>query len=597
MPEFHNPYHFVSACSEPGPGALTLQMDTQSGRQPKPWPDHLTHDRFVAKTLVNGNQEDVFSGRIVCQSIIKDLLALGANQIADDVNPRDVSLFKINGKYALAGSSLRGMLSSIAEAASNSTLRILGDHNLSLKPEGRPPTNPGGTLHEFFRKLDPELVPLQEGDGRKSLTIAEQLFGVVEERPRNASNSKRPVLSLASRVRISNALAHGEPPTIASRQITKILGSPKYRYPSFHFDLTQKSEFIPRDQLKLNQGHVPKGRKFYLHRKKLTDADWVTNNENARRNQKALVAPLSSGEFWFHVDFDNLSLLELELVCYALRPTSSFMHQLGLGKPLGLGKLEINPMGLFLVNRATRYSSQGLLADRYSRVWRDACCLSSNWPALYQAREAGAPVTEPAAPLPRALADAYRKRIEEKHMTLWPILQSIELLGDPEKVSHPVHYPQLPNQDLEQNLFKWFQYNESQNGNGQFLRALTKANTCDFKEIPTLDRNTKLEPPMPSCWVAGQPPARLLPLKELSPADYEGMADVPFLVAEKKRNGKIQFEIEIAGKVFPGFLPPNDLNLLLQSHRDLNVGDFLPLSVVKFNAGYFQLRFMKPPTA
>ena len=598
MTEFHNPYHFVPISADLGPGAIALELDARGFRQPKSWPDHLTHDRFITRTFVDGNQEEVFSGRIICQAIIKDCLALGADQFADDNNPREVSLFKIDGQYALSGSALRGMLSSLAEAASNSTLRILENSNLSLKPGGGAPTSPGGTLYAFYRQVNPELVPLQEGDARKCLTIAEQLFGVVEERPDNPSNSKRSILSLASRVRISNALAHGKTPTAGSEAITKILASPKYRYPSFHFNKTTDGEFIARDQLKLNQGHFPKGRKFYLHRKEqLSDkpgVDWVTRDGTARRNQKAHVIPLRTGEFWFHVDFDNLSLLELELLCYALRPKPSFMHMLGMGKPLGLGKLEINTAGLFLVDRTARYSRQNLTDARYHRVWCDTDHPPSLWPASYQTREATAPATEPAASSPRVLADNYRKRVQEKRWaSLWPILQAIELLGDPEKVRCPVHYPQVPNQnqDLEQNLFRWFQQNEVQQG--QFLRPLTDANTCGFKELPTLDRQPSPQPPTPSCWSSGKSsatsvtPATTPVTAAVNPAAFSGQA-LQFRLAQIKPNGKMRFEITFGGITYNGALQ-SPAHLQELHKQRLPVGVVVTLKVLNYVNQCFQL--------
>lgn len=599
MPDlFHNPYHFVPAPKQDGPGL--------SPRDVQQWPEHLRHDRFVGASTIEGQFEEVFSGRVVCRAVIQELLAVGNTQAegqkpskrgANDGAVRRVNLFKLGSDYALPGSALRGMFSALAEAASNSTLKVLADNPLTLKPNGGVPTTPGGTTHDFFRKRNPNLVPLQTGDGRTTLTLAEQLFGVVEITAdgQKHTGKQQAALALASRLRVSHALAHGNAPTEGSEAISKILGSPKFRYPSFYFNATDDGEFISRDknELSLNKGHFPKGRKFYLHRQQLCNDDWISKPPHDPKtiNQKTCVTPLETGEFWFHFDFDNLSRLELELLCYVITPAAKFFHKLGLGKPLGLGKLKIEPAGVFLVKRLNRYGSDALGDPRYSSVWKDPAI--PGWPKQY-GQEANLPATA-GAKSPPDLRDDYRQRIKDHFPDLLPVLRAIELLGNSTKITSPVHYPQIPGQDLESRLFLWFQRNESQMHPGQFLRSLTDANTCGFTELPALERAPSSSPPDPSCWIAGRPPAHLLPPKEMTPADYEGKTDVPFRVAEIKPNGKMRFEIEIAGKAFLGFLPPNDL-ILLRS-QDLEPGDFVHLDVVKFNAGSFQLRFKKPAPA
>lgn len=505
MPDFfHNPYVFIPTMEEDGPGLCP--------RDPSQWPEHLRHDRFLARTLVDGQEEDVFSGRLVCRAIIQEALAVGASQTegkkpshkdANDGQPRTVKLFKIGNDFALPGSALRGMLSSLAEAATNSTLRVLENNSLALKCPRGASTDPGGKTHDFFRQRNPNLVPLQMGDNREFLTLAEQMFGLVENVTDSAEQQKQhgQALALASRIRVSHAFACGGTPTPAPARMAKILASPKYRYPSFYFNASEEGEFIRRDELKLSKGHFPKGRKFYLHREKLNGSDWCTRHPEDQKtiNQKALIAPLVGGEFWFHVDFDNLSLLELELLCYVISPSDTFYHKLGLGKPLGLGKLKLEPVGLFFINRINRYRQEPLLGSRYTVAWKDPNVI--DWPDRYR-REKDCPTTS-STKSPRDYREDYRKRIEQKYPKLFTTLQAIELIGDPSKVKHPVHYPQLPSRDVESKLYKWFQENEERAG--QFLRSLTARNTCNFTELPTLDRQPVPAPPVPSCWSASGP--------------------------------------------------------------------------------------------
>ena len=500
MSKFLIPYHFI-----PTPGEISAPGLVK--RNVTDWPQHLTHDRFVSKTDVDGVPEDVYSGRMVCRAVVQELLAVGSAQSGSSGSnePRKIELFQLGGTYALPGSSLRGMLAAIAEAATNSTLRILTDGDLALKPNGGHPTNPGGSVHDFFRRRNPNLVPLFSNDKRTHITVAEQLFGFVEQV--GPESTPGPALALASRLRVSHALAHGTKPETTGEQVTKILGSPKFRYPSFYFNATEQGEFISRDNdgLKLKRGHFPKGRKFYLHREKaqkgVDGSEWITANPNdSTKKQKTRVAPLESGEFWFHLDFTNLSLLELQILCYSVTPSDAFFHKLGLGKPLGLGKLKLDPMGLFLIDRKSRYTGK-LNGSRYYSAWKRLG--QDLWPVQYETESKTEPTTGANSPVD--LRNGYRSRIEKFHPHLHPVIKAIELLGNPDMVDLPVHYPQLEKQDLERKLFLWFSQNEK--CQGQFLRSLTGANTCNFTELPALDRKPSSSPPAPSCWKGGIPPA------------------------------------------------------------------------------------------
>lgn len=88
----------------------------------------------------------------------------------------------------------------------------------------------------------------------------------------------------------------------------------------------------------------PQGRKAYLiHDESLLS--WVSRNDEEKlRKQKAKVGPLRPEiEFLFDITFDNLSATELGLLLFSLKPTSGFRHRLGMGKPFGLGTVEVHP--------------------------------------------------------------------------------------------------------------------------------------------------------------------------------------------------------------------------------------------------------------
>ncbi|MEI6068665.1 MAG: hypothetical protein WCP96_15085 [Methylococcaceae bacterium] len=162
--------------------------------------------------------------------------------------------------------------------------------------------------------------------------------------------------------------------------------------------------------------------------------------------------PLSNGStFEFDVAFDNLSEYELGLLCYALKPSKDFRHKLGMGKPIGLGSVNIDITELVLIDRHQRYAKDTLTTDRY--------------------HDETSKVND--------LRNDFIKTMDKD------IHQALELLGDPLNVKAPVHYPQVRNGDIEETTYRWFAANDRQdNQNKQHLTALN-ANTT---QLPTLNQ-------------------------------------------------------------------------------------------------------------
>jgi hypothetical protein len=81
------------------------------------------HDHYHPKT---------YSGRIVCYLTTESPIVIGGQQVKTDENqPATVKPVELTpGQPAIPASSLRGLLSSIAEAASNSALRVLDDKEM-----------------------------------------------------------------------------------------------------------------------------------------------------------------------------------------------------------------------------------------------------------------------------------------------------------------------------------------------------------------------------------------------------------------------------------------------------------------------------------
>ncbi len=366
----------------------------------------------------------------------------------------------------------------------------------------------GGRVHDFFRKISPksqEFLPFNPE--RTTVTLAEALFGFVEHRAPKDSVRASEALALASRLRFSfGYLGPAEQaPHYIPEVPLKALLSPKPPCPPFYFKLKSgKGAYIQKKNLNQDD-HTPQGRKFYLHRYPGTGAQaepWKTQMDEADgEKMRSVITPIKAGQqFFFHIDFENLSRQELGLVCYAIRPAPPFYHKLGMGKPIGLGKVRIDPIGIFFIDRQARYATKDftLKAGRYHGIG-----LASGIPTrpadLETDRKEGQRTLA-------ALQAFYPREVEEwEWLTAsgqaWPtfdhlrenfrqqmdrgILGALEVLGDPSKVQNPVHTPQVQNREggeMEDKSYEWFVVNDR--GGRQYLKPLAETP----EKLPTLER-------------------------------------------------------------------------------------------------------------
>ncbi|OQX17688.1 MAG: CRISPR-associated RAMP family protein [Desulfobulbaceae bacterium A2] len=351
-----------------------------------------------------------------------------------------------------------------------------------------------GTTHEFFSQIDPELLPMHPA--RKKISLAEQLFGFVEDGKKGRT--------LAGRVRFSTALpAPGqENPWLPSVPL-KILASPKPPSPALYFrHQPQTAGNGPIRKQTLNKAeHWPQGRKHYLHSQAQPVSDdaqappWKTQHPQELKNQKAQVTPLRSGlRFYFHIDCDNLSATELGLLLYCLQPSDTFRHKLGMGKPIGLGRVRLEPVGWFAVNRGERYRAKDIFAvHRYASYWLATAAneqgggpADDEWKARYGREAECLEQGRENKPLPENWAKQLRDAVAGQVQQRFPDIQrAITRLGEPQHLQAPVHYPQVdePGVDLERKLFKWFVQNEKTGQ--QYLKPITEGTS----DIDQLDRN------------------------------------------------------------------------------------------------------------
>ena len=293
----------------------------------------------------------------------------------------------------------------------------------------------------------PGLTPMNPG--RKSLTIAERIFGFVEEKDgKELKNGRR----LKGRVRFAHGLAIN-PIRVMGQVPLKELSSPKPPSPALYFHKTKAGGYVSKMDLMKPGTCSPNGRKRYLHHPEAINGKeepWVNSGAfELKRHVK--IKPWAKGSEWkFEIRFDNLDDTELGLLLYSLRPTNSFLHKIGMGRPLGLGSIEVTVDRVSIINRQTRYTSSGWDAERFEATL--------DW-----------------EPLRKTFRDGMKPEIR----------QALETLGDPSKsAGHEITYPRVEGPDQEK-LYQWFVSNDAKREANEFLKPVTA-------EIPTLNR---LRPP------------------------------------------------------------------------------------------------------
>src|SRR5216684_989241 len=163
MPDsFLNPYHFVPCTGRNHKDDMEVEKLWPSDPEASPQSGNVTHAHYAASAL---------SGRILCRLTTETPIFIG-DQRSKNEHPTPVSGFMLDSKPAIPASSLRGLISSVAEAASNSALRVLDSTPYSV----RRPREPDKVLsaigmiqivkrgNETVYKLFPLTLPTLEAD-------------------------------------------------------------------------------------------------------------------------------------------------------------------------------------------------------------------------------------------------------------------------------------------------------------------------------------------------------------------------------------------------------------------------------------------------
>lgn len=492
--DFHLPYNFVPVDTRKT--TKVPAADIVAGASTHP----ARHDVWTRQR---------YSGSIVCHLRTDSPVVIGARQDRSaqaaagghgrsrNEQPASVEPYRSGGRVAIPGSSLRGMISAVAEAMSQSSLRKLGP----LSKRNGPADGDRNVLHDAFRRGGgDDAVPwgarwrgAAGSQTRTQLTPAELLFGMAADQ--DIGDTDHPLAALAGRVRFGDALP---PPRVEARlqpAVTlQLLGSPKPPSPAFYFSQRENRAIAKKDFDPTR--YVPNGRKVYVpHRKPAEKEPWrhvASGGEgDGMRLRVEPIAPDST--FYFSVEFDHLHKGELNLLLLALQPDTGVLHRLGLGKPLGLGHVQIQIKAVCRFIRANRYRAPSLEAHRYEdvqtvpgferddglRAWLDQPQYRPEFSALY--------VNKIAKP---KLAGIPAQGFDDPGLNLVDrrALDILRTAGNRKNLVAPTHYPRcIGTGDTEENLYEWNASNEAAGtGKRQWLKPVTPG-----QKLPTLARNTR----------------------------------------------------------------------------------------------------------
>ncbi|MEO8380939.1 MAG: TIGR03986 family CRISPR-associated RAMP protein, partial [Acidobacteriota bacterium] len=318
-----------------------------------------------------------------------------------------------------------------------------------------------GTVHDFFKKISPNLLPLSPA--RTKVTIAEQMFGYVEE------SGTAKARSFAGKVRFS-AADTGNGDAFMGPVTLKILSSPKPPSPSLYFRPDSRPGYVSKAHLRRATDR-PHGRKMYLHHAEAWSGEpWRTANAALLWNQKNEVQPVKPGtEFLFHVDFENLTPLQLGLLAYAIRPSDAFRHKLGMGKSLGLGSVRVDPVALLLSDRKARYTASWQHGQLFQ--WCETLADPATWGAGRPVEAKSVRTIPPHAE--HSFASLRKTFSDEMSRTERSGMVALETIGNPHLWPHPVLTPQVENALPEEKTYEWFVENDKKETAHQYLEPLS----------------------------------------------------------------------------------------------------------------------------
>ena len=267
-------------------------------------------------TAIRHDQFQGLSGCLHCRLTALTHLFVPKTQDVTKGKHQELALMRATDKRPLLpGSSLKGVIRSVAEAISGSCLTLPLGKGGEIEYRGRPPATyriPRGFEH--CRDAD-HLCP------------ACRIFGSL-----SGNNA------FLGKMSLSDALAVA--PFEVETMTIEALMEPKPRHRAWYEDPQQ-------------QGSL-RGRKFYYHRPLGPRRTTVKNEYN-----KTIEAVRPGAVFEFEVDYTNLTEAELALLVFTLTLEPDMAYKVGMGKPVGLGSARIEIVGWDQVDRQARYRQFG----------------------------------------------------------------------------------------------------------------------------------------------------------------------------------------------------------------------------------------------
>jgi CRISPR-associated protein (TIGR03986 family) len=206
--------------------------------------------------------------------------------------------------------------------------------------------------------------------------IAEALFGYIDKGDPNRHKQGDKCRAYASRVSVSDAVVESAQGDFYEAEfVPKVLGGPKPT--TFQHYLEQPREAYKEKSKLHHYATVPRPKirghkRYWLQRIKGIDSVRETDTSKYGDTQHTRMKPVKAGiTFKFTVCFENLSDVELGALAWALYLPCSpeHRHQLGMGKPYGMGMVKLEPT-LHVIDRQARYT-QLFDGDRWATAERE----------------------------------------------------------------------------------------------------------------------------------------------------------------------------------------------------------------------------------
>ncbi len=326
-----------------------------------------------------------------------------------------------------------------------------------------------------------------------SLTPAEALFGVVEDRETDKNNADDGK-GLASRVRFYDAVclkSELEPFTT-----TLTLDTPKPPSPSLYLH-KPNGQGVSKANSVAEQFNI-NGRKRYIQHKKAPEGDVRTGTDGMLSHVERLNSS-TTPSFGSWIEFDNLTEDELSLLLLSTGAKQSgnektFYQQLGMGKPYGFGKCEMDVLTVLLKDPSQRYQTLSD-ATSYQQVLSG---YEPNHVKLELLRQLSNSVDLPALKAFISTESTECSNVTVNHagnpLINFVALTQVAALADESRFEgKEISYPMPSPQTSESKIFEWFGFNEENKQRSDNPRN-RKPVTADYQFLGKLPNDGTVKP-------------------------------------------------------------------------------------------------------